>query len=341
MKKTLLVILVTLVSACTGTVLDRSIPSDYDNIFDGDIELEEYIDSESVDSAEYDGDAESYDEMLDSDSDGVEIDTTEFVDSIEIDGDILEDSTEYADYTDCAESDFDTETDIDTGPRQLKWISISGAMFWMGETPWEIDHYGNYLDEQPYHQVWLKSFDMTETEITQHQYRELTGKSPSYHVACDDCPVENLSKEDAAYFCTLIGGRLPSESEWEYAARAGSDEYCYCSDYCSDECIYDYAWTATHHDDYNTTLKVGLLLPNSFGLYDTIGNVSEWVADCYHSTYEGAPTDGSAWTTDCYFDNVHRGCSIECSEHELRIANRKWRTYPEKDTGFRCARDKS
>jgi len=110
--------------------------------------------------------------------------------------------------------------------------------------------------------------------------------------------------------------RLPSESEWEYAARAGTSSKYFFGEAESDLCRYGNVFDQTGQkvfkqkfdldgvyaqcdDKAEYTTVVGMYQPNAYGLYDTIGNVGEIVADCEHLTYKGAPTDGSAWTTEC------------------------------------------
>ena len=164
-------------------------------------------------------------------------------------------------------------------------------------------------------------------------------------------PVILVSQEDAKAYATWLSAetgktyRLPSEAEWEYAARAGrTTRYSWGNkigrnrancDGCGSE------W------DNEQTSPVGSFEPNVFGLYDMHGNVWEWVADCYHEDYEGAPTDGSAWTTNC--DNfsdgtrraVVRGGSWSDVPRDVRSAFR-FRSTPSfrhGDVGFRLVQD--
>jgi formylglycine-generating enzyme required for sulfatase activity len=131
--------------------------------------------------------------------------------------------------------------------------------------------------------------------------------------------------------------RLPSEAEWEYAARAGSaTEWSYGNDVSK---LGNYAWYAQ-----NSGLEaqaVGKKLPNAFGLFDMHGNVREWTQDCWHETYAGAPTDGSAWTTGCSSnDRVIRGGSSISTPAGLRSAFRNWLAPNVRlnSNGFRLAR---
>ena len=127
------------------------------------------------------------------------------------------------------------------------------------------------------------------------------GSNPSYFGSCgDDCPVEIVSWNDAQEFARRLSQktgkqyRLPSEAEWEYAARAGSSTKWSFGD--SEYQLGDYAWFSANSQK---TKRVAQKSPNAFGLFDMYGNVWEWVQDCWHDNYVGAPTDGSAWTTGC------------------------------------------
>lgn len=99
--------------------------------------------------------------------------------------------------------------------------------------------------------------------------------------------------------------RLPSEAQWEYACRAGTTTRCYWGDDPSYTQIGNYAWYA--YNSTSQTHPVGQKLPNAWGLYDMLGNVWEWCEDWYHSSYTGAPTDGSAWVSPTSSNRVARG----------------------------------
>ncbi|MBI1763908.1 MAG: formylglycine-generating enzyme family protein, partial [Acidobacteria bacterium] len=112
-----------------------------------------------------------------------------------------------------------------------------------------------------------------------------------------DRPVERVSWNDAQQFCQRLSQmtgkqfRLPTEAEWEYAARAGkTTEYSFGDD---EKLLDQYAWFSSNSG--NQTHTVGQKQRNQFGLYDMYGNVWEWVQDVWHDNYEGAPVNGSAW----------------------------------------------
>ena len=191
--------------------------------------------------------------------------------------------------------------------------------------------------ELPTHSVQVAAFDMTATEITQTQYLTFASENPSTFNDCATCPVDSVKWADAKAFCESIGGRLPSEAEWEYAAgRANSGPYV-CG--ASSSCLDDVAWY--NENASASTHPAGSKAPNADCLYDMAGNVWEWVEDCWHDTYDGAPTDGSAWTDgDCTY-RMQRGGAFGSGESELRVTSRGG-DYPDiyfvPSPGFRCAR---
>lgn len=149
-------------------------------------------------------------------------------------------------------------------------------------------------NEKPAHQVTINySFYMGKYEVTQAQWQALMGNSPSKFKNCGNCPVEQVSWDDAQTFINKLNTgndaftyRLPTEAEWEYACRAGTTgEYADNPD--------EMAWFKDNSG--GRPHAVGGKQPNAWGLADMYGNVSEWCQDWYHETYYGAPTDGSAW----------------------------------------------
>jgi formylglycine-generating enzyme required for sulfatase activity len=202
---------------------------------------------------------------------------------------------------------------------KLEMVKIPAGSFMMGSSKEqfeqfkkEIERYCDGCDgsktaktELPQHQVSVPSFYMAKFEITQAQWKSLMKINPS-NFKDNDLPAENMSWNDADKFCKLLSQktgrnyRLPTEAEWEYAARAGSTTHFPFGDTISPD-IVNYDSTAPYGNapkgDYREkTLAGGKLgIANAFGLYDMVGNVYEWCLDTWHENYEGAPTDGSAW----------------------------------------------
>ena len=196
---------------------------------------------------------------------------------------------------------------------------------------------GTGSDEIPVHRVTLRSFSMGKTEVTQGQWRAITGSNPSHFSNCgDNCPVEEVSWDDAKLFISRLNAktgrtyRLPSEAEWEYACRAGSRE-----EYCGSNRVDDVGWYSG-----KATNPVAGKQANAWGLHDMSGNVWEWTEDCWNRNYSSAPTDGSAWTAGDCSQRVVRGGSWSGVPQNLRAALRFGSTSANRDVinGFRVAR---
>jgi formylglycine-generating enzyme required for sulfatase activity len=219
----------------------------------------------------------------------------------------------------------------------MEFVLIQPGTFQMGADD------GN-SDTKPVHTVHIgQAFYLGKHEVTQEQWQAMIGNNPSRYKG-DSLPVENVSWHDAQEFLRRLnareGGqavyRLPTEAEWEYAARAGSTaRYSFGN---STKELGRYAWY--NGNAGNTTHAVGTLQPNVWGLYDMHGNVSEWVQDCYDNSYDGAPSDGRAWEIDNCTWRVARGGSF-VYPHEVLHSAVRVRVEPEVrflDIGFRCVR---
>jgi formylglycine-generating enzyme required for sulfatase activity len=157
----------------------------------------------------------------------------------------------------------------------LTYVWIPPGRFMMGCSPGDSECDSN---ERPAHTVTIsKGFWMGQTEVTQGAYQRVMGKNPSgFHG--DRLPVEQVTWDDANAYCTAVGMRLPTEAEWEYAARAGST----ASRYADLDAI---AWYKANSG--GQTHEVGQKVPNAWKLYDMLGNVWEWVADWFDGSYYG------------------------------------------------------
>jgi len=187
-----------------------------------------------------------------------------------------------------------------TDPLGIRFRLIPAGSFEMG---CETASHPCDQSELPAHRVTIAApFYLGETEVTQRQWTAVTGHNPA-HFTDPDNPVEQVSWDDAQAFLRALeqrpdldgGYRLPSEAEWEYAARAGSRTGYWFGD--ADQDLGRYIWylDSAHERPQPVALKPA----NPWGLYEVHGNVWEWVGDCAHPSYAGAPSDGSAWTHDC------------------------------------------
>lgn len=225
-------------------------------------------------------------------------------------------------------------------------LPVEGGDFEMGS---QEGAEGAYDDEYPQHRVSVSSFYLGQYPVTQALWKlVMNGDNPS-HFQGDERPVEQVSWEEAQGFLQKLNDltqttrpkahfySLPTEAEWEYAARGGpyhTDGYRYAG---SDR-LKEVGWFNENSD--NETKPVGLKYPNQLGLYDMSGNVYEWCEDDWHGNYEAAPTDGSAWTDNPRVARrVLRGGSWLNASRGCRAAYRN--TYePDHrygDVGFRLA----
>jgi len=243
---------------------------------------------------------------------------------------------------------------------QPTWVRIPGGSFTMGRN-------GGNADERPAHRVRVPEFEIMQTEVTVAMYRacvaagacdtdQLDGSerfgpgSYSHSSYCnwnyrdrEDHPLNCVTHKQAQAFTRWLGGgaRLCSEAEFEYAARSGGRDVLYpwgnAEPSCEvtimsdggDGCGVDRSWPVCSRPKGNTT----------HGVCDMAGNVREWVADQYHATFEGAPTDGSAWMTPSGKDAYREGCWV-FKKDELHVYSRDGEVpnYSDFDQGFRACR---
>jgi len=161
------------------------------------------------------------------------------------------------------------------------WVRVPGGEFTMGANDGDGD-------ERPAHPVRVKDFTLSRTEVTQAQWRAVTGEAHPSAKNCDTCPVSNVSWDEAQAFLAKAGGllgeklRLPTEAEWEYAAGGGAKHQKWAGTDV-DQQVRDYVWSNTNSS--RAAHPACEKQPNLFGLCDMSGNVWEWVADFYDRDY--------------------------------------------------------
>jgi len=216
----------------------------------------------------------------------------------------------------------------------IKMIEVKGGQFTMGEGN------GN-KNEQPPHPVQVADFSISKHEVTQALWRRVMGENPSNMIdkGCGNCPVESATWTEVQDFLSRIREitgtyyRLPSEAEWEFAARGGlksaSLKYAGSNDR-----------KLVAKDMTDGCYPVGQKMPNELGIYDMSGNVWEMTADCWHPNYSGAPSDSRAWLSSSCKQYVIRGGSWY--DHDrCHVASRNFNYYDNASSaiGFRLAKD--
>lgn len=231
------------------------------------------------------------------------------------------------------------------------FVTIPAGEFMMG------DDEGS-ADERPAHKVNVPAFKLGQTEVTFELYDLCVENNGCYSRPDDegwgrgDRPVVNVSYYDITqrflpWLNKLTGKnyRLPSEAEWEYAARAGSEnDFAWGNNLTCDKARYDGGPTSvcnTSTDNNRGTVAVKSFEPNAWGLYDMHGNAWEWVEDCWSSSYKEAPQDGTARTSGNCGARVLRGGSWDYHKGGARLANRYFAPYKTRKPsfGFRLAVD--
>jgi formylglycine-generating enzyme required for sulfatase activity len=184
------------------------------------------------------------------------------------------------------------------------------------------------VTEKPLHQVTIKPFAMGVYPVSVRDWNECAAAKACTFVATgkDDAPVTNVSWSDAKQFVTWLAGatrkpyRLPSEAEWEYAARGGTQTKYWWGDQVQSGMAN--CKNCNDNSGAEQPVKVGSLKPNPFGLYDMGGSVDQWVEDCWHKNYQGAPADGSAWVEGECTSHVIRSGSWKNDARYVRPSNR-------------------
>jgi formylglycine-generating enzyme required for sulfatase activity len=237
----------------------------------------------------------------------------------------------------------------------IKMVLVPRGEFDMGSPG--SDGYAQ-ADEKPKHHVQItRPFYLGICEVTQGQYRSITGENPSHFRGSDDLPVESVSWMAAISFCNRLsqreglkpyyalgteaqsggsGYRLPTEAEWEYACRAGSASLYGFGDTATR--LGEFAWFGKNSD--NKTHPVGHKLANAWGLYDMRGNVGEWCWDWYNARYYGQSPGADPLGPSLGEARVWRGLGCHASLEGCRVAHRSRRVLEAKHDyiGFRVAR---
>jgi formylglycine-generating enzyme required for sulfatase activity len=228
---------------------------------------------------------------------------------------------------------------------RMEFVRIPPGEFMMGSPENEP---GRYSDEKQHKVVLTQGFYMQTTEVTQEQWKSVMGSNPSDFKDCDQCPVENVSWNDAQEFIRKLNQkegkevyRLPTEAEWEYAARAGSRTAFANGDITELECKSDpnlekMGWYCGNSE--NKPHAVGQKSPNAWGLYDMHGNVWEWCQDWYGDYPDGTVSDPVGPPTGS--NRVGRGGSWDNDAQVCRSADRG-RSDPgnrSRNLGFRLLR---
>ncbi len=202
-------------------------------------------------------------------------------------------------------------------------IFVEGGTFTMGASREQDKDATSY--EQPSHQVTLSSFYIGKYEVTQELWEAVMGNNPSNFKDNLQCPVESVSWNDCQEFITQLNRltgrcfRLPTEAEWEYAARGGNRSQSY--KYSGSNMLYASAWYTDNSG--STTHPVGQKIPNELGLYDLSGNVSEWCQDwygSYSSRSQSNPTGPASVSSGS--GRVYRGGGWGSSTRGCRISYR-------------------
>ncbi|MBI3813378.1 MAG: formylglycine-generating enzyme family protein [Nitrospinae bacterium] len=179
---------------------------------------------------------------------------------------------------------------------------------------------GEFMAGAPYSLkgMVLSEFYIDKYEVTQREFQQVMGNNPSNFKGCDNCPVEQVTWYEANEYCGKVGKRLPTEWEWEKAAKAGTTTTFYWGE--SEGMAGDYAWYGDNSG--SKTHPVGQKKPNNYGLYDMAGNVWEWTSTDHDSS-----------------NKVMRGGAWYVTPLYLWSSGRNWNEPANRDSyyGFRCA----
>ena len=215
-------------------------------------------------------------------------------------------------------------------------VTVQGGTFTMGCTE---EQSSCDDDEMPVRQVQVKNFKISKYEVTQELWEAVMGKNPSKFRNCPRCPVENVGWDATKLFLKKLNAltgehyRLPTDAEWEYAARGGQKSQAHL--YVGSDDLDSVAWYDKNSG--NRVHRIGQKQPNGLGLYDMSGNVWEWVEDCWNKKFPGPQADGSAWKSRNCARHMLRGGAWTSYPRYLRSSNRYWNlsAFLRDDVGFR------
>ncbi len=234
-----------------------------------------------------------------------------------------------------------TDSIANLGPyKNMVWIFPD--TFAMGSHKPEGDK-----DELPLHKVTVKGFFIDKYEVTRQEFKNVMDFNPSKFKGCQTCPVENVTWFEARDYCQKVGKRLPTEAEWEYACRSGTNTvFNYGNSLSSDQANFDGRkpfGEGLQGVVRNKPLPVGSFKPNDWQLFDMHGNVWEWCSDWYSPTYYGKSKKSNPQGPKQGKFKVVRGGSWKGDAASLRSANRiSYNPQIKLNTvGFRCVKDYS
>jgi sulfatase modifying factor 1 len=241
-----------------------------------------------------------------------------------------------------------------------QWVVVPAGEFWMGRTRlYLMDEIGwnlrERMDDRPVHRVTLPEFAIGAHEVTNAEYAAFvaqpgSGVSAPFHwggpmppPAKARHPIYNVNWFDAGKYCTSVGGRLPTEAEWERAARAGQADldYPWGNDFVDPAATGAAAGRRAHSGASTGPVAVGSFAPNAFGLYDVSGNVWEWTADWYDLHYYSlSPVPSPSGPASGRYKVIRGG---SWADTETRLLTSYYRNFTAPDTaqptiGFRCVR---
>jgi len=217
---------------------------------------------------------------------------------------------------------------------------IRGGCYQMGNT-FEKWKKLKARDEKPEHKVCLDDFFIDTYEVTQKRFLLATGEKPSVKEDCGECPVENITWKEASDYCGTLDKRLPTEAEWEYAAREGGKMIRYATGkntISENDANFN---KETFFGGGSNTVIVGSYDPNRLGLYDMSGNVQEWVIDWYGESYYGISRSENPLGPSSGKEKVTRGGGwASWNEWDLSATARVPEKPDEKNgsIGFRCVK---